>query len=69
MAPLPIADRIRMALKLEPMSCRELAKCLCVDKGEIMESVWILQARGAIHQLSNGVGWINQPRKVMKSCA
>jgi hypothetical protein len=59
--PLPLFDRIKSALLLEPMSRNELVLLLDVPKLPLIEATQILEARGEIRRLGKSKLWVNVP--------
>lgn len=59
--PLPLADRIKAALRLEPMSRNELVLLLDASKLRLIEETQILEARGEIRRLGATRLWVNVP--------
>lgn len=54
--------RVALALKLEPMSCTELATVFCLSRTPVAEALQIMEARGEVKQLSDGYAWVNVPK-------
>ena len=63
MSPLPLPERIRGALRLEPMSATGLARCLVVARETVYRQLRTMQTNGAVRRLSNTSAWINTPRE------
>lgn len=54
--------RIPAALRLEPMSPNELARVLSIRPNTARKSLRELQSLRMVRPLSDGRGWINEPR-------
>lgn len=62
--PTPLPDRIRAALRLEPLSNTELKKLLGVGAISLERAISVLHGQGAIQRLSDGSAWINAVKPV-----
>lgn len=61
--PLPADQRIRAALRLEPMDGKQLAVCLSLPYSLVLETLEIMQANAAARFLPPVRAWINLPRR------
>jgi hypothetical protein len=63
LSPLPLRDRIKGALRLEPMTKPELARVLSQPILSLSEEMEVMQARGDIKRLPGTCAWINVSRR------
>lgn len=51
-----IADRIVWALSLQPMTVRELARCLCVNESRARETIYRMREAGQVGRVGERKG-------------
>jgi hypothetical protein len=57
--PLPLRDRIKGALRLEPMAEPELARILCHPIDLIAAELEMMRVRGEVRRLTGSWEWMN----------